>query len=327
MKTPGKRSLRLGLLAVALAVVVGLGPRPPADTRVDPVSLSPDLEGYLATSEARYDDITPGAAKSIVWADSARPGVTPLSVVYLHGFSATRQELRPVTERVAKQLDANAFLTRLKGHGRSGEALADASMNDWIQDTAEALEIGSRIGRRVVLVGTSTGATLAVWAAVQDRWRDSLAALVLISPNFRPADFSARVLTWPWGGLIARAVVGDYREWEPHNEAQARYWTTRYPVEGVLPMAALVKTVSRLDLAEVQAPTLVIYSSSDQVVSVDAILAALDRLGGTPTRSLDLGVVGDPDNHVLAGDILSPESTDRTVEAIVDFVGSVSASR
>lgn len=315
------RLVRAGAAAGLLMGAVFLaGPRAPADTTVGEVSLEPDLVTYLATSEARYPDIVPGTEKRILWADSASPRVTSLAVVYLHGFSATRQETRPLTERTARALGANAFLTRLRGHGRPGDALAEVTMNDWIRDAAEAIEIGRRLGRRVVLVGVSTGATLAVWAAAQDRWREDLAALVLISPNFRPADPAAAILTWPWGGAIARLAVGRYREWEPVNEEQARYWTTRYPTEALLPMAALVKTVRSLDLERLETPTLVVYSPEDRVVSVDAIRQAIGRLGGVPTESYLVSEPEDPAGHVLAGDILSPGSTDTVVGAIVEFV-------
>lgn len=308
--------------SVAVILVGGflLGPRPDMNTTVRPVQLSPDLDAWLTESESRFPDITPGTEKRIFWADSTAHAVTPLSLVYLHGFSATRQEIRPVTERAAGQLGANAFLTRLRGHGRPGDAMAEATLGDWISDAAEAMEIGRRIGRRVVLVGTSTGATLALWTAAQDRWRDELAALVLISPNFRPADPGAAILTWPWGAQVARLVVGAYREWVPTNAVQARYWTTRYPVEALLPMAALVKAVRRLDLGTVTVPTLVVYSPEDRVVSVDAIREAVPRLAGDPVETLELDGVGDPAHHVLAGDALSPGSTDAVVAAVVDFV-------
>ncbi|MDD4273595.1 MAG: hypothetical protein PHG14_07705 [Desulfobacter postgatei] len=38
--------------------------------------------------------------------------------VYIHGFSATRKETAPLSDLVAKTLNANLFYTRLSGHGR-----------------------------------------------------------------------------------------------------------------------------------------------------------------------------------------------------------------
>ena len=61
---------------------------------------------------------------------------------------------------VAGAVDANLFYTRLQGHGRSGKAMGEATVEGWINDLAEAEAIGRRIGERMVLVGTSTGGTL-----------------------------------------------------------------------------------------------------------------------------------------------------------------------
>jgi len=293
------------------------------DVEFEAVDLPEDLDQYIASSEAPYSDITPGATKAIIWADSTVREKTPLALVYLHGFSATRQETYPLTENLADSLDANAFLARLRGHGRGSEPFAEASLNDWLNDVAEAIAIGRVLGDRVVLIGTSTGATLAAWAAAHPQLSPDLAALILISPNFRPADPSAAILTWPWGGSIAQLVVGPYREWQPHNEPQGRFWTTRYPTEALLPMAALVKLVSRTDLGAISVPTLVLYSTFDQVVSVDQLVKSASTIGGNGAQVIDVGEVGDPDDHVLAGDILSPDDTDRIATLARDFLRAV----
>ena len=80
------------------------------------------------------------AAKRIVWAGAAGQK-TPLAVIYVHGFSASAEEIRPVPDEVAKALGANLFYTRLAGHGRSGDAMAEPLAGDWIEDMAEAMAI------------------------------------------------------------------------------------------------------------------------------------------------------------------------------------------
>jgi hypothetical protein len=86
------------------------GPVTTIDPRVRPVALPADLDGYLARSEAGYGDIVPGTEKTIVWA-SASKSRTPLSIVYLHGFSASRQECAPLPQLLARSLGANLYLT------------------------------------------------------------------------------------------------------------------------------------------------------------------------------------------------------------------------
>jgi len=312
---------RLAAASVALAAVALLGPRARVDeASVTAVSVPEDVEAFVRSREAAVPGVREGDGKSIVWADSTRHAPTELAVVYLHGFSADRHEISPVAERVAAALGANLFLTRLAGHGRDGAAMGTATAADWLQDTEEALAVGARLGRRVVVVGTSTGGTLAVWAATRERWRDVLAAVVVLSPNLGLASADARVLLWPWGGLLARLLVGPERCFEPLDAEQARHWTTCYPTRALLPMMALVEHVRTSDLGRVHAPLLVLYDPDDAVVDAHATELLFAAFGSPRKELVTVRGSGDPQHHVLAGDILSPGTTGRVVEEILRFV-------
>ncbi len=80
-----------------------------------------DIDTWLTMREADVKGVRAGCAKQIVWADGVRK--TPISVVYVHGFSATGAEVRPLPDLLAKALGANLYFTRLKGHGQDGIAL------------------------------------------------------------------------------------------------------------------------------------------------------------------------------------------------------------
>jgi esterase/lipase len=305
------------LLALLLALFFS-GPRVDADDTIAPLILPPDLDTYLARNEGRYDDIVPGTEKKIFWA--GRPGEqTPLALVYIHGFSATRQDTAPLAALVARELNANLFCTRLTGHGRGGEAMAEGSVKVWVNDMHEAMEVGKRLGRRVALVGCSTGATLALWQAAQGDV-EALAALVLISPNFGPADRRTVILTWPWGVQMTELLVGKTRSWQPKNEAQGRYWTHSYPVRTLAPMMGLVKKVRSFDLRAITFPTVIIYSPKDTMVDPEAIVTAFHALGAEQKELIAAPGAGDSDQHVLAGDILSPAATASLAETIIDFL-------
>nr|WP_245497472.1 MULTISPECIES: hypothetical protein [unclassified Mesorhizobium] len=97
-------------------------------------------------------DIRDGLEKEIIWANPMIHARTPLSIVYVHGFSASKGEVRPLPDEVADQLDTNLFYTRLTGHGQGGAAMADGSVNAWINDYAEALAIGRAIGDKVIVI-------------------------------------------------------------------------------------------------------------------------------------------------------------------------------
>lgn len=282
--------------------------------------LPDDLEAWLAASEAEVPALRPDATKTIVWADAATRARTALAVVYLHGFSADRHEVAPLPRLVAEGLGANVFYTRLTGHGRDGAALAEATVADWLADTDEALEIGARLGERVVLMGTSTGGSLATWAAAQRRWSGTLAALVLVSPNFGLRHPAAPLLTLPGGRLVARLLVGKERRFEPDNERQAHHWTVRYPSLALLPLMRLVRDVRALPLETVTVPVFVAYSKHDKVVSPRATRKTIARLGSPEVRVYRVEGDGDPSHHVVAGDILSPATTRPLANEILTFL-------
>ncbi|WP_425098809.1 alpha/beta hydrolase [Tropicibacter sp. S64] len=287
--------------------------------RFDASRIGPDPEAYLAAQEARVPGITPGVQKRILWAGETG-GKTALALVYVHGFSATSEELRPLPDRVAQALNANLVFTRLTGHGLPGEALARASLLDWKADIAEALAVAERIGQRTVLLACSTGATLAT-LALPEPMGQAVAAAVFISPNFRVKAPAARILTWPlvrhWGPLVA----GRMRGFAPRNADHARYWTCRYPTEALIPMATAVAAAARAPVEAIGTPALMLYDRADTVVDHRATEALANRWGGPIlTHPVSTGAEDDPDHHVIAGAILSPRQTGPMAQTIATWI-------
>jgi len=300
-------------------VVFLLGPRVKIDTQLRPVRLPEDLDGYLTRSEAQYPDIVLGAEKTIIWADKSKKKKTEYAIAYIHGFSATRQEIAPVCEILAQKIGANLFYARLRGHGRDAEAMGRATANEWMNDMVEALAIAKRLGEKVLVVGNSTGATLAVWAAMQADLRDSISGLVLISPNFYPANPMVGITRLPWGLQIGRALMGDFREWKPRNALEEKYWTYRYRIEVFYSMMGLVDMVDQLDLNQIKMPVLIILSDRDQVISVEKVKERYQEIGSKRKKSVTVNNTEDEWGHILAGDIISPTTTETVVKLIIDF--------
>ncbi|WP_112308756.1 hypothetical protein [Pseudogemmobacter bohemicus] len=67
-----------------------------------------DPEVWLQVSEQQFSDIRPGAAKRLLWAGE-KGRKTPLAIVYVHGFTASAEEIRPVPDEVARAPGANLF--------------------------------------------------------------------------------------------------------------------------------------------------------------------------------------------------------------------------
>ncbi len=313
----------LAVFAVLVGLLALVFPRDGVDRDIafDPASLPDDLDAYLAASEADVADLTQGSEKRIIWA--AAPGQkTPLAIIYVHGFSATAAEIRPVPDMVADGVGANLYFMRLAGHGQGGDAMATVAAGDWVEDMAEAMAIGRRLGDKVVLIATSTGAPLAVIAASDPALSDGLAGIVMISPNFGLKSAAGVILDMPLARYWGPVAAGATRSFAPANAGQAAHWTTEYPTTALFPMAALVRAGRNVDVASIRIPALFIYAPADQVIDVARIPAVVAAWGG-PAQTAEITVDDgdDPFSHVIAGDIMSPGQTAPVAGLILSWIG------
>ena len=244
---------------------------------------------------------------------------TPWAVVYVHGFTASRLETYPLAMQVAQALGANVFETRLAGHGRTPEAMGEPTVQDWLADMHEALTIGRQLGDRVLVMGVSTGATLATWKALRPEGQSDM-AYVLISPNYGPKLKKAEIVNMPWGRELALKIEGPMRTGEPRNDAEAHAWTSSYPTQAVFPMMALVKRMRESDLSSFTAPVLMLYSPADETVEAQEIETLFPRIGST-NKVLEPVTDSEAEGqHVLAGDLRAPNATAPMAQRIVRWV-------
>jgi len=310
----------LALAAGALWLIAPQTPWPQAAT-LEAAEPGADLDAWLAQREGVFDDLTEGAEKRIFWA--AEPGArSDIALVYLHGFSATRREISPVTEELAARLGANLFATRFAGHGRPGNALGEATVTDWALDLAEAMAVARRIGDRVVLVGTSTGGSMAVLAALDPAYADDIAAIVTVSPNFALNNAQAWMLDLPFASRWLPLLVGETYAWEPRNDLQARFWSTSYPTTALFPMRSVQRAAAGADHGAATVPLLVFYAAGDQVVVPAATARVIQNWGARVDSHVITGST-DASQHVIAGDILSPGTNDFVIDTAFDWLSAL----
>ncbi|TVQ39083.1 MAG: alpha/beta fold hydrolase [Spirochaetaceae bacterium] len=310
-----------------LGIVYLLGPR----LRFSTGTTTPQLPGslaelveWLAWREAQYADIVEGTQKEIVWRQAGAPSRSCYAVVYVHGFSASRREIDPFPQLVADALNANLFYTRLCGHGSTDpDAMGRALPSQWYQDALEALAVGRAIGERIVLVATSTGATLST--ALAERFSDQIHALVAVSPNYGPATRIAWLTAGPWGVQLARLLLPNYLNWESSSELHERFWTTRYPGTAIPALMSLVAYGRRIDHRALRVPLIQFSAPGDQVIDYRWSIRVFERWGtaAAPRPPKNLVLVHDssePEQHVITGEIRSPENTERLAALAVEFL-------
>ena len=280
-----------------------------------------ELDGWLDDREQKVPGLKPGVEAGVVWAgfDKAQ---TPVSIVYFPGYTATRGEISPAVDRIAQALGANLFFSRPTGQGVGFEGHHNVTMNDWVNDGLEALEIGRKLGRKVVLVATSTGGTLATWLTLGPA-AARVAAIILVSPNLTPANSKTEMLLWPGKEMWLSWFVGGTVTFEARNELQARYLDLTHHSHSLIPMMQLVQLARKSDFSRWPTPSLVVYDPEDTVVN-EAVTVKL--FSQAPPWLVTLhswtAAPGD-DHHVLAGDALSPGGTDNFVALAVRYLTGV----
>ncbi|WP_377186714.1 alpha/beta hydrolase [Ruegeria meonggei] len=317
----------LGRLLLALIVIGGaiywFGPREevPLHPRFDSRKFGEGVQVYFESTESAFADIVPGVEKRVVWQDGFKEQRTPVSVLYLHGFSASSEEIRPVPDQVADALGANLVYTRLQGHGRGGPAMAEGTAAGWMLDMAEGLAAARAVGDKVVVISTSTGGTLAAAAALDEELSQDVVGIVFVSPNFGVNTAGAWIPGLPWARYWLPVLMGEERDVSSPDPEKNKYWSSVYPWEAVVPMTVLVESVNALDFSGAQVPALYWFSDDDQVVRPDLTHKVAETWGGPITVELvTMGPSDDPASHVIAGRLMSPGQTDAAVAGILAWL-------
>lgn len=301
----------LGVIAV-LSIVYLAGPNPTTpvyNTSLPTIPAEPEaLEAFIQSNEKKHN-VRPNNEARIVWANDSMKQKTPYAIVYLHGFSASQEEGNPVHQNIAKQFGCNLYLARLSEHGiDTTDALINMTAESLFKSAKEAYAIGKQIGEKVIVMGTSTGGTLALQLAAM---YPEVAGLILYSPNIAIKDPNAWLLNNPWGLQIARMVKGSkYLGVKKDNPLYEQYWNTKYRLEATVQLEELLETtMTKENFVKVKQPLLLLYyykndKEQDPVVSVDAMknMFAEVSTNEKKKRMIPLPNTG---NHVIASPIQS----------------------
>ena len=275
------------------------------------------LDQLIESRENEIQNIRLDVEKKIIWANKNNQK-TKTSLVFIHGFSATRFELNPVIEMLGKELQANIFFTRLKGHGQDGRALGEATFDDWMIDIEEAIGIGKVIGDNLVLIGCSTGCSL-----IHTILKESIdiKAVIYVSPNFGPKSFKGQLLRVPGAKLFMPLVFGKEHFFIPKNVEHERCWTTRYPIKALFAIKDSVVAAYKIKHNKIKVPMLFWFSDDDQVVSAKATRKIISKMGNNVTvYNPILTNEDDSSKHGILGDILSASQTKDGVNKILSWL-------
>jgi pimeloyl-ACP methyl ester carboxylesterase len=287
-------------------------------TPAPPASFEAYYEAQLARSRAA--GVRPGNEEKLL-----RVAATPtrLSILYVHGFGASRAEGEEVGDRLACELAANTYYLRLPGHGTNKEDHRAATHRDYLRTVEEALAAMPLLGQRVVVIGSSMGGLIATWLAATHP--DRVAALVLASPYYASAQRLANVLfAIPGGSYLAELLKGPLRvsKTAPRDiEGWQSYWYTEQYYVALRHLAALLRLAARESIyRRVSCPTLLLYCPQEKTASVAAMLRAFDQMGASAKRKL---AIPDGDHVLLSRWVRSDKET--AERAIREFLAPLAA--
>jgi pimeloyl-ACP methyl ester carboxylesterase len=276
-----------------------------------PIKTHEELEKYIAFVEAAHK-IKPNNEARIIWANDSLKEITEYAIVYLHGFSASQEEGNPVHRNIAKAFGCNLYLSRLAEHGiDTTEQLMNLTADNYWESAKQALAIGKKLGKKIILMGTSTGATQALQLAAA--FPNDVAALILYSPNIAINDPNAWILNNNWGLQIARLVKGgNYNNPADERPIYKQYWNKPYRLEATVALEEMLETtMSKQTFNKITQPTLLLYyykdeQHQDKVVKVSAMLKMFEQLS-TPSDKKVQKAMPLTENHVLASPIKSKD--------------------
>ena len=312
----------LGVLLVILIIIYFLGPQPSLPKYLNDIPVVPleaeHLEKYVADNEARHKLKSDNEAR-IVWLNDSTKEKTEYAVVYLHGFSASQEEGDPVHREFAKKFGCNLYLARLAEHGiDTTEPLANYTAEKSWRSAVEAYAIGKQLGKKIILMSTSTGSSLALKLCGEF---PDIAANIMMSPNIAINDPNAWLLNNRWGLQIAHFVIGKHREADDTTSLYKQYWNQRYATGALVQLEELLEsTMKEATFRKVTQPSLLLYyfkddDHQDEVVKVSAMKRMFLQLGTPDSLKMQVALPN-AGNHVLASPIKSKdvESVKRAID-------------
>lgn len=279
------------------------------------------LEAVVKRHEEAKAPLKENNEATIIWADAEKKNRTTYSIVYLHGFAASYREADPLHKVIAKKFGCNLYLARLHGHGLKQDNIFEKfSTQKLLNSAIDACRIGQKIGENVILMGTSAGAALALFAAGSKKCKIPVKALLLYSPLIHFYGVRSLLLE----NQICRTLVAilrgkNYRySAPPLSEAELSIWYPCFPLRAALTLGEMIQyeMISSL-YAKIHCPAFIGYyfqnrCNHDRIVSTRAIINMAAKLG-SPVSKQKIINFPSAGSHVIASSLLS-ESVESVIE-------------
>ncbi|EOQ87846.1 alpha/beta hydrolase family protein [Leptospira yanagawae serovar Saopaulo str. Sao Paulo = ATCC 700523] len=215
---------------------------------------------------------------------------TPIAILYLHGFGASRGEGEEVTNKLSEYFGANTYYVRLPGHGTNIEDHLNTPFQKYLQDAEDSLIYTKELGHKTVVIGTSMGGNIATYLAAKHP--ELIDSLILASPFYDFDDPTAHLFRFYWGKSFIDSIKGEIRisKTDPKDES-AKYWYLDQYYGAIQNILDLKRFMDKENpYPKVSAPTLLMYyykseREHDFVASINAMFAVFDSIQSGPNAN------------------------------------------
>lgn len=235
------------------------------------------LEDEIQTDESQNYDLKEGNQARIVWHRDKKYAKTKNVLVYLHGFTASQGEGFPTHKDFAQRYGMNLYLARLARHGLIQNRLSELTPQKLLDSASKAVKIGNKLGQNIYLMGTSTGASLALYLS---SILPDIKAVIAYSPLIKFYNPRIDWITRRSAGFLFNGL----QRWRNSFHIQSidpfekQYWYPSYDLQSLNALRTLIyKTMCDYTYRRIKCPVFVGYfyknkQLQDQRVSVPAIL-------------------------------------------------------
>lgn len=205
-------------------------------------------------SEKKQPPIIPGAEPFRLKAKGSK-------ILFIHGFTATPTEIRPIGDYLHKK-KYDIYSVLLPGHGTTPEDLQTKKLGDWKNSISEIFAENNGFD---FVIGFSMGALLAAQAAIE--FENQLKGLVLISTflKIKPKILSLVAFTFPVLKYL-KPYFSKSAETEQFFKDNNLISYLKYPMSAVHESIKLSNYTRRKVIPKIMIPTLIIQGEKDDRV-------------------------------------------------------------
>jgi len=205
-------------------------------------------------------------------------------VLILHGFTGTLESVKALYAPLQK-LGITVSMPLLMGHGQdSPEALRGVRWNEWLFDAELALQKLSQDHDRIIVIGHSMGALLALNLAIN--YPDQVDSVVLAAPAVklvsifapgRPMQFIAPLISKLFKNWELKTIFAD-----PECVGVISHYSW-VPTNAIISFFELIKQTLQ-QLCRVTVPVLVVQCRKDSTVLPESVTILFNNIATQPSE-------------------------------------------